>query len=87
MPCYGPVMAQPVTGLLGVFSMDFVAPLPRSYNGGPRYLLVCIEHLTVVRAMTDTTARKVIGFTKGDIIDSFGPPRTIVSITLVDSRQ
>lgn len=81
VPRYVSNLKRPVAGLFDVFSIDFAGPFPVPYVGGPKYLLVCVEHLTgwpVVRATKDATSKTVMDFVEKNIVHSFGPPKTVV---------
>lgn len=82
LPPYASNMKRPTTGLFDVFYIDFSGPFPRHCEGGPRYLLICVEHLTgwpILKPTWDATSKTVRGFMEKEVIHPFGAPKVVVS--------
>lgn len=82
VPKYITTLHLPITALFDVFSMDFAGPFPTSGQSAPRYLLVCVEHLTnwpIVKATWNSTAETDLTFMKHDIFSYFDARKAIVS--------
>lgn len=74
MPKFITALSRSLKGLFEVFSIP--------YRGGPRFLLVCVEHLTnwpIVRARKDATAQTVINFMEEEVFHTCGIPSVILS--------
>lgn len=81
VPSYRTTKHIPITSLFETFSIDFAGPLEKTKSGNV-YIIIAVEHLTnwpIACATPNSTSEEVLKFVRKEIVNQFGPPRSIIS--------